>query len=214
MTNTDALVEAIAHRLTAQRKDFYQSGVWVALLKLLTHGQPVAISQLAEAADLSPDAVAKIVSCCGDLEVDGQNQIVGMGLTLNPTPHQFQLNGHALYTWCALDTLMYVAALGQAQVVVVLGKVLRAECVDCQLIHAAAETATVVVNPDVLGSASIGHKRRVGLTEWSLGGELRQTVRGFRDHQLLPDGKCQANGNWQIGSLIGGLGAFLVHGQR
>jgi alkylmercury lyase len=28
-----------------------------------------------------------------------------------PTPHRFEVGGHMLYTWCALDTLMYPVIL-------------------------------------------------------------------------------------------------------
>ena len=44
--------------------------VWVPLLKLSAQNQPVAIPQLAQAVDLSPQAVVNIISCCCDLEVD------------------------------------------------------------------------------------------------------------------------------------------------
>jgi alkylmercury lyase len=37
---------------------------------------------------------------------------------LQPTPYHFEVNGHHLYTWCALDTLLFPAWLEQtAQVV-------------------------------------------------------------------------------------------------
>jgi alkylmercury lyase len=53
-----------------------------------------------------------------NVECDGQGRIVAAGLSLVPTPHQFRVNGHTLYTWCAIDTLMYPLVLQQtAQVV-------------------------------------------------------------------------------------------------
>ena len=33
------------------------------------------------------------------------------GLTLRPTPHRFTVAGEELYTWCALDTLIFPALL-------------------------------------------------------------------------------------------------------
>jgi alkylmercury lyase len=48
-----------------------------------------------------------------NVELDDQGAIVAAGLSLLPTPHQFLVNGHTLYTWCALDTLMYPLVLQQ-----------------------------------------------------------------------------------------------------
>ncbi len=36
----------------------------------------------------------------------------GHGLALVPTPHRFELAGQTLYTWCALDTLIFPTILG------------------------------------------------------------------------------------------------------
>jgi alkylmercury lyase len=38
--------------------------------------------------------------------------LVGLGLTLRPTPHRFEVDGRTLFTWCALDTLVFPALLG------------------------------------------------------------------------------------------------------
>ncbi|WP_395803112.1 alkylmercury lyase MerB [Arthrobacter sp. FW306-04-A] len=38
--------------------------------------------------------------------------MIGQGLTLRPTPHRFEVDGAQLYTWCALDTLIFPALLG------------------------------------------------------------------------------------------------------
>jgi alkylmercury lyase len=42
---------------------------------------------------------------------DDQKIIGALGLSLIPTPHRIQLNGRALYTWCAADTLALPASL-------------------------------------------------------------------------------------------------------
>jgi alkylmercury lyase len=47
-----------------------------------------------------------------DIEYDDQHRVVGWGLTLNPTPHSYVVEGHHLYTWCAADTLLFPAILG------------------------------------------------------------------------------------------------------
>ncbi len=46
-----------------------------------------------------------------DTEYDDQGRIVGQGLSLVPTPHRFTVAGEELYTWCALDTLIFPALL-------------------------------------------------------------------------------------------------------
>ena len=53
-----------------------------------------------------------------DVAYDGVGNVVGFGLSLVPTAHQFTINGNILYTWCALDTFLYTALLGQPSEVV------------------------------------------------------------------------------------------------
>lgn len=53
----------------------------------------------------------RIVGGWTDTEYDPQGRIVGYGLTLRPTPHQFTVDGKQLYTWCALDTLFFPAVI-------------------------------------------------------------------------------------------------------
>jgi alkylmercury lyase len=82
-------------------------------MRLLAHGTPVTMAQLAAAAgvdglDLN-DAPAG-----NDIEYDDQGRVVGWGLTLNPTPHTYIVDGHHLYTWCAADTLLFPSILGKA----------------------------------------------------------------------------------------------------
>jgi len=47
-----------------------------------------------------------------DTEYDPAGRILGHGLTLVATPHRFEVAGQALYTWCALDTLVFPTILG------------------------------------------------------------------------------------------------------
>jgi alkylmercury lyase len=42
-----------------------------------------------------------------DTEFDIQGNIVGWGITLVPTQHQFLLKEHSLFTWCAFDTVLF-----------------------------------------------------------------------------------------------------------
>ncbi|MCI0562413.1 MAG: organomercurial lyase, partial [Nitrososphaera sp.] len=89
-------------------------GVCRQLLKLLANGQPVSIEQIATTLSISRAEVTAILNCFPDIQFDHKGNVIGMGLTLTPTPHHFHVNGYRLYTWCALDTLMYPVILQQA----------------------------------------------------------------------------------------------------
>jgi alkylmercury lyase len=87
------------------------------LLVLLARGEPVSEDDLTAATGLSSTEVHAMLAELPDLETDEQGRIVGSGLTLRATPHRFTIDGHQLYTWCALDTLIFPAVLGQAATV-------------------------------------------------------------------------------------------------
>jgi alkylmercury lyase len=48
-----------------------------------------------------------------DLDYDEAGRVIGAGLTLRPTPHRFEIGGRQLFTWCALDALMYPGLLAE-----------------------------------------------------------------------------------------------------
>ncbi|XAS66727.1 organomercurial lyase MerB [Micrococcaceae bacterium Sec5.7] len=87
------------------------------LLRLLAGGQPVTVRQLADATGRTPDDVEDALDEHPDTEHDPEGRIVGQGLTLNPTPYRFRTRGRTLYTWCALDTLIFPAILDAPAVV-------------------------------------------------------------------------------------------------
>lgn len=80
-------------------------------LRLLATGDPITPGQLAAAAEV-PLSVIERGAGSQDIEYDDQGRIIGWGLTRNPTPHKFTVNGVALYTWCAPDTLIFPALIG------------------------------------------------------------------------------------------------------
>lgn len=110
-------VDQIAHRLNDSLggSDNPSSASWLfgPLLQLLAQGQPVTTDQLADAAASTVDQVRNALADRPDTEYDEQGRIVGSGLTLRPTPHRFEIDGRQLYTWCALDTLIFPAVLGR-----------------------------------------------------------------------------------------------------
>ena len=81
-------------------------------VRLLSHGSPITVTELADAAGVD---VADLDNAPAghDVEYDDEHRIVGWGLTLNPTPHTFVVDGRRLHTWCAADTLLFPAILGR-----------------------------------------------------------------------------------------------------
>ncbi|MDI3313371.1 MAG: organomercurial lyase MerB [Mycobacterium sp.] len=81
-------------------------------LRLLAVGEPITGAQLAAAAGVSETDLERAIAG-RDIEYDEQHRIVGWGLTRNPTPHKFSVDGKQLYTWCAPDTLIFPAVIGR-----------------------------------------------------------------------------------------------------
>lgn len=84
------------------------------LLRLLSEGSPVTVSDLATASGRSEDTVRRGLSVASDTEYVDVGRVIGLALTLRPTPHRFAVEGRQLYTWCALDTLFFPALIGKA----------------------------------------------------------------------------------------------------
>ena len=93
------------------------SWLWAPLLRGLARGRPVAVEDLTRATGRSPAAVRDGLAGLADTEYDDQGRVVGHGITLRRTPHQFTVDGQRLYTWCALDTLIFPTVLGRAATV-------------------------------------------------------------------------------------------------
>ena len=111
----EALINAWQQR-TQQDSPLKITKTCIQSIRLLANGQPVSTEKLAEVSQLSladtRAALARLNQC--GCELDTQGNLVGAVLTLNPTRHQFQVNGHHLFAWCAMDTLFLPALLGQA----------------------------------------------------------------------------------------------------
>src|SRR5262249_8324506 len=102
------LVTTIADRLCGENEQ-----ICVALIRQLALGQPVSAARLAATIAMEQPTVDALLQQMSDIEYDGAGNVVGFGLSLIPTSHQFTINGQTLYTWCALDTFLYTALLGQ-----------------------------------------------------------------------------------------------------
>jgi alkylmercury lyase len=74
---------------------------------LVETGQPLASQYLASHLRMSQKKVVTHLTRLPDMEFDKEGNIVGWGITLVPTQHQFWVQGHALFTWCAFDTVLF-----------------------------------------------------------------------------------------------------------
>ncbi|MFC4946620.1 organomercurial lyase MerB [Pseudonocardia sp. GCM10023141] len=88
--------------------------LWPALLRALARAAPVTLDELAAATGHNLAEVRAGLGALTDTEYDAYGRVVGHGITVNPTPHSFEVDGHRLYTWCALDTLIFPAVLDRA----------------------------------------------------------------------------------------------------
>src|SRR6266498_53796 len=102
------LAATIADRLCGKNEH-----VCVALIRQLAVGQPVSAAHLAVGLAMDEPAVGLVLQQMSDVDYDAAGNVVGFGLSLVPTAHQFTINGQTMYTWCALDTFLYMALLAQ-----------------------------------------------------------------------------------------------------
>jgi alkylmercury lyase len=107
------LTAAIAERLCGAHEH-----ICVALIRQLAAGQPVSAARLAATIAMEEPAVDAVLRQMSDIDYNDAGNVVGFGLSLVPTAHQFTINGQTLYTWCAFDTFLYTALLGQPSEVV------------------------------------------------------------------------------------------------
>lgn len=107
------------------------------LLKFLAEGKPISPQMLTEKANLRAKTTESIFKqmANGAAELDEKGNLVGLALSLTPTPHHFRVNGKELYAWCSLDTFFLPGLLGQ-----------RAEIEStCPV---SGETISVTIGPD------------------------------------------------------------------
>src|SRR5215212_1596248 len=76
-------------------------------LALLARGKPASPEEIAAASNKSPEEVRAALERSPSAEWDEQGRVVGLGLTLQLTPHRLELEGRTLFAWCALDALLF-----------------------------------------------------------------------------------------------------------
>lgn len=86
-------------------------------IRLLAASEPVTLERLADAAGWPLEDVQTALGEQTSAERDDQGRLIGLALTLRPTPHRFAVDGRTLHAWCASDTLMFPVILGQPGIV-------------------------------------------------------------------------------------------------
>ena len=76
-------------------------------LALLARGKPASPEEITAASAKSPEEVRATLDQFPSAEWDKQGSVVGLGLTLQLTPHRLELEGRTLFAWCALDALLF-----------------------------------------------------------------------------------------------------------
>jgi len=88
-----------------------------AFALLFEHDHPATKSDIAERAGLdTPEVTAGLVDLetKGMLRRDERGEIVGIaGLTIEATQHRIEIGGTTRWTWCALDAVGIIGALGR-----------------------------------------------------------------------------------------------------
>ncbi len=104
-------LETIAERLSEQLR-CEQEDLCRPIVQQVTRGKPVAPAALRASLQVSQNELEqRLAKLPPDVEFDRAGNIVGLGTTLVPTAHRFQLGGQLLYTWCAFDTVLFPPSL-------------------------------------------------------------------------------------------------------
>src|SRR5215203_4657789 len=82
-------------------------------LDSLAGGKPASPEEIAATSGKSPGEVRAALQQFPSTEWDEQGRVVGLGLTIRPTPHRLELESRTLFAWCALDTLLFPIVLGR-----------------------------------------------------------------------------------------------------
>lgn len=79
---------------------------------LLAQGSPISRDDLRQAATaMGIDTAIADEFAETWAETDDAGNVVGFGITYNPTPHRMRADGKDMWAWCAIDTLIFAVLL-------------------------------------------------------------------------------------------------------
>ncbi len=103
----ETIAEHLPERLRCEQEDLCRP-----IVQQATRGKPVAPATLQASLQVSQNELEqRLAKLPPDIEFDQAGNIVGLGATLVPTSHRFQIGGKLLYTWCAFDTVLFPPSL-------------------------------------------------------------------------------------------------------
>jgi alkylmercury lyase len=109
-------LQALAARITVPMRTTAERAFLETVpptVDLLARGKPASPEEIAAASGKSPEEVRAALERFPSAEWDEQGRVVGLGLTLQLTPHRLEVEGRTLFAWCALDALLFSALLGR-----------------------------------------------------------------------------------------------------
>ncbi len=102
----ETIVERLSEQLRCEQEDLCRP-----ILQQVTCGKPIASTALQASLQVNQNGLEQRLAQFPDIEFDRVGNIVGLGVTLVPTSHRFQIGGKVLYTWCAFDTVLFPPSL-------------------------------------------------------------------------------------------------------
>ena len=90
--------------------------VTITTMQALAKGHPISPAQLADIWEMPFDQVRAILEQAeknGQVEIDGQGNLVGAMLSLNSTNHKVIMDGKHLFAWCAYDAIYASGVVGK-----------------------------------------------------------------------------------------------------
>lgn len=106
---TGRVVDEVRTLLAAQGDEQTLRRLIPASIRLLAKGAPASPAQIADAAGVPVDQAEAALGGIEDIEWTADGRVEGFGLTRRPTQHRFRICEAELYTWCAMDTLIFAA---------------------------------------------------------------------------------------------------------
>lgn len=161
------LAESLTRTMGCANLESKTAALFLAVIRQLARERPVerdAVLTWTECSDGGWDVLLEFGA-----EVDNSGRIVAFGgLSLPATGHRFELPGRVLYAWCAVDTLLLPALVGEAALVespcAATGRIVRLKVGSEGIEHAEPQGAVI----SLLSPEGFADRRSCGPTSCGL----------------------------------------------